>query len=137
MVTFPPPPARARPPTSAATSSVRHGIGTYTASRPSVRKAALYIAGESEWETGSPRTAKTRVLPLITGALRRKARGRAGRELGELRVGLAVLVQVAAERVGDFGVSAGPAGELTEQVDAPCAAKIGDARGVVSRHGED
>ena len=64
-VTLPPPPAKARVRMVAARSTAAHRRGTYTASRPKAPKAALCIAGEIEWATGSPNSPYTFVVGAI------------------------------------------------------------------------
>src|ERR1043165_9458134 len=77
-----------------------------TASRPRARHAALCIAGEREWATGSPMTVSRRVLALIsTLALGGEAVGHGSDERLELLAGIAIDAQVAAERVADLVTS--------------------------------
>src|SRR5207244_669753 len=115
------------------------GSATYTASRPSARSAALCMAGDSEWVTGSPITASSRVLALISTA--RKLFDdplHCGVDQGfELDAGVAVDFEVAPERIAHFrGVALTP-GVLAQHEDVTLAAQLVDAGAVMARHGED
>src|SRR2546422_6699552 len=137
-VTFPAPPT----PASAASTVARAGAGvrsaTYTASRPRTRIAALCMEGESEWATGSPRTASRRVLALTsTRELFDDALHRRLEERLELDARVAIHVEVAAEGVAHLGVVPLTAGVLAEHEHVTFAAQLVDARPVVPRHGED
>src|SRR5216117_2337295 len=106
-VTFPAPPVAACIARTAGSDSPDTRIATYTASRPSARNAALCIAGESEWATGSPMTISNRVLALIsTLALGHEPVGDGSREGLELLAGVAVDAEVAAEGVAHLVAAA-------------------------------
>src|SRR3954469_24516309 len=103
---------------------------------PSAWYAALCMVGEREWATGSPMTASTRVLALIsTLALGGQAVGDRGREGLELLAGVAIDDQIAAERIADF--VAALARVLAKDPDLALAAKLVYARAVMAGHGED
>src|SRR6185295_3672060 len=95
------------------------------------------MTGESECATGSPSRAKTRVLPLITEALRGQAGDDPVDQFPKLGKRYAIVGQLAAERIGHLGRSAGPADELAEEVDPVGAAKLGNPNGVVAGHDEN
>src|SRR5439155_416983 len=91
---------RAQAAKSCAGAGVRKA--TYTASRPSTWIAALCMEGESEWETGSPITASSRVLALTsTRELFDDALHRGLQQRLELGAGVAIHIQVATEGVAD------------------------------------
>src|SRR5262245_6589377 len=109
---------------------------TYTASRPSARNAALCIAGDSEWATGSPMTVSKRVLALIsTLALSGQAVGDRLRECFELLSRIAIDREVAAERVADF--VAALAGVFAEHEHLTVAPQLVHPRAMVARHREN
>src|SRR5436189_58021 len=111
---------------------------TYTASRPSTWIAALCMEGESEWETGSPITASSRVLALTsTRELFDDALHRGLQQRLELGAGVAIHIQVATEGVADLGVVSLAAGVLTEHEHVTLPAQLVHPRPVVPRHGED
>src|SRR5437870_1359727 len=106
------------------------------ASRPRARHAALCIAGDSEWATGSPMTVSKRVLALIsTLALSRESIGHRGREGLELLARVAVHAEIAAKRVADLVATL--AGVFAEHEHFALAAELVDAGAVVSCHRED
>src|SRR5213595_1698774 len=137
-VTFPAPPT----PASAASTVASAGAGvrkaTYTASRPSTWIAALCMEGESEWETGSPITASSRVLALTsTRELFDDALHRGLQQRLELGAGVAIHIEVAAERVAHLGLVPLTAGILTQHEYVTFAAQLVHPRAVVPGHGED
>src|SRR5690242_2055354 len=95
------------------------------------------MTGESECATGSPSRAKTRVLPLITEALRGQAGDDPVDQFPKFGQRYAIVVQLAAERVGYLGRGAGPPGELAEEVDPVGAAKLGNPNSMVTGHDEN
>src|SRR3954470_8942687 len=99
-VTLPAPPAARCAARTPANASGATRSATYTASMPSARKAALCMAGEREWATGSPMTTSRRVLALIsTFAFGGQPFRHSGGEGLELLTGVAVHIEIAAERV--------------------------------------
>src|SRR5262245_1554684 len=109
---------------------------TYTASNPSARNAALCIAGDSEWVTGSPMTTRRRVLAPISTFAFGSQPVRDGRGEGlELLAGVAIDIQVAAERIAHF--IAAPAGVLAEDEDAAFPTELVDAGSVMTGHREN
>src|SRR5256884_247835 len=114
-VTFPAPPTAARAASTVVSSGADVRSATYTASRPRTRIAAFCIEGESEWATGSPITASRRVLALTsTRELFDDALHRRLQERLELDAGVAIHVEVAAERVAHLGLVPLTAGILTQ-----------------------
>src|SRR6266545_5977378 len=138
-VTLPAPPVAACIASTARNASGGTGgtrKATYTASNPSARQAALCIAGESEWATGSPMTVNSRVLALIsTLALGGEPVGHGSGEPLELLTGITVDAQIAAKRIADFVVA--PAGVFAQDEHASLAAQLVDAGAVMSRHREN
>src|SRR6266705_5513989 len=99
--------------------------------------AALCMAGESEWATGSPRTANSRVLaPISTLPLPRQPLGDGRAQRLELGAGIAIDVEVAAERVAHFRFLAFAPGVLAQHEHAALAAQLLDARPMMPRHRE-
>src|SRR6266540_4327083 len=100
--------------------------------------AALCMAGESEWRTGSPTMASTRlVAPTgITELAHQPFDGRSNQGL-QLIVRLAIQFQVSAERVAHLGLRPGAAGVLTQYVGPPLASKLMHPSPVMPGHGED
>src|SRR5437870_1923247 len=106
------------------------------ASRPRARHAALCIAGESEWATGSPMTVSRRVLALIsTLALSRESICHRGREGLELLAGVAIHTEIAAKGITDF--VAAPARVLAQHEDSALTAQLVHAGAMMACHGED
>src|SRR6266550_7557466 len=135
-VTFPAPPVAACIARTAGSDSPETRIATYTASRPSARNAALCIAGESEWATGSPMTMSNRVLALIsTLALGHEPVGDGSREGLELLAGVAVDAEVAAERVAHLVAAAARVFAQDEYLALP--AQLVHARAMMAGHRED
>src|SRR6266545_1406532 len=135
-VTFPAPPMAACIASTAGSDSGGTRSATYTASRPSARHAALCIAGEREWATGSPMTVSKRVLALIsTLAFSRESIGNRGREGRELLAGVAVHTEIAAKRVADL--VAATAGVLAEHEDSALTTQLVHAGAMMARHRED
>src|SRR5205823_3389378 len=100
-VTFPAAPTTARAASTGGSASAGVGSATYTASRPRARSAALCMMGDSEWVTGSPSTACSRVLALTSTARKLfddPPHRRVDKGL-ELDAGVAVDLEVASERV--------------------------------------
>src|SRR5207248_9909581 len=137
-VTFPAPPSAGS--TAKRPGSAGAGVGraTYTASSPSARIAALCITGESECATGSPSTPSRRVSALTsTRELFDDAlHGRLDESL-ELGTGVAVHVQVAAERIADFRLVSLSSGVLAQHEHATLAAQLVHPRPVAPCLGED
>src|SRR6266480_4609649 len=138
-VTFPDPPTTARAARTGGSASAGVGSATYTASRPSARSAALCMAGDNEWVTGSPITTSSRVLALISTA--RKLFHdplHCGVDQGfELDAGVAVHLEVAPERVAHLcGVALTP-GVLAQHEHVAFTAQLVDAGAVMARHSED
>src|SRR4051812_13768590 len=101
--------------------------------------AALCMAGDSEWVTGSPTTANS-LVPLATGtgnALAQEPVDRLGDEDLQLVVGAAVIVELAPERVLDFGLVTLAADVGAQQVRLPLPAQRFGALEVVLAHAED
>src|SRR6266576_4653497 len=138
-VTLPAPPVAACIASTARSASGGTGgtrKATYTASNPSARKAALCIAGESEWATGSPMTVNSRVLALIsTLALGGEPVRHGSGEALELLTGITVDAQIAAKRIADFVVA--PAGVFAQDEHVSLTAQLVDAGAMMSRHGEN
>src|SRR5437763_3777437 len=97
------------------------------------------MAGDSEWVTGSPITASSRVLALIStaGKLFHDPLHRGVDQGFELDAGVAVDLEVAPERVAHLrGVALAP-GVLAQHKDVALAAQLVHAGAVMARHGED
>src|SRR5712671_5902269 len=106
------------------------------ASRPSARHAALCIAGEREWATGSPMTVSKRVLALIsTLALSSETIGHGGGECLELLAGIAVHAEIAAKGVAHLVTAS--ARVLAQHEDPALAAQLVYARAMMAGHRED
>src|SRR5207247_8202738 len=96
------------------------------------------MTGESEWATGSPITARRRVLALIsTRELFDDPLHRGFDQRLELDAGVAVHLEVAAEGIADLGLVAFAAGVLAEHEHLPFPAKLVHASPVMPGHGED
>src|SRR2546427_191547 len=103
---------------------------------PSARNAALCIAGEREWATGSPMTVRSRVLALIsTLALRGEAVGHGARQGLELLAGVAIDAEVAAKRIADL--IRAPARVFAQHEHLSPAAQLVDACAMMPGHCED
>src|SRR5204863_5028487 len=132
-VTLPAPPVAACIARKAGRDSGVRRSATYTASKPSARQAALYMAGEREWATGSPMTVSKRVLALIsTLALSREPVGNGGREALQLLAGVAIDAEIAAEGVAHL--VAALAGVVAEDEHATFAAQLVHPRAVMACH---
>src|SRR5438128_3459462 len=126
----------AAPTAASACSTVARALAgvcsaTYAASRPRARMAALYIQGEREWATGSPRMASSRVLapismlPFLPQALDH------GRHQGlQLGAGVAVDVEVATEGVAHLGLVALTPPILAEDEHPPLSTQLVHSRAV-------
>src|SRR5258705_11538058 len=135
-VTLPAPPVAACIARKAGSDSGVTRSATYTASRPSARQAALCIAGEREWATGSPMTVSKRVLALIsTLALSDETVGDGGRERLELLAGITIDAEIAPEGIAHL--VAALAGVLAEHEHATLAPELVDARAMMAGHGEN
>src|SRR5256886_6718294 len=132
-------PTTARAASTGGSASAGVGSATYTASRPRARSAALCMMGDSEWVTGSPITASSRVLALISTARKLfddPLHRRVDKGL-ELDAGVAVDLEVASERVAHLcGVALAP-GVLAQHEDMALAAQLVDAGAMMAGHGQD
>src|SRR5207302_4726394 len=108
-------------------------------SRPRAGSAALCMMGDSEWVTGSPITASSRVLALISAARKLfddPLHRRVDKGL-ERDAGVAVDLEVASERVAHLcGVALAP-GVLAQHEDMALAAQLVDAGAMMAGHGQD
>src|SRR5690242_3956522 len=137
-VTLPAAPTAASAESTVASAAAGVGSATYTASRPSATIAAFCMTGDSEWATGSPSTTSRRVLALTsTRELFDDALDRREDEAFQLGAGVAVDVEIAAERVAHFGLVALAAGILAQHEHAALAPELVHPGPVVARHGED
>src|SRR5713101_7719897 len=100
--------------------------------------AALYMQGEREWATGSPRMARRRVLaPISTLTLLHQALDHGGNQGLQLGAGVAVDIEVAAEGVAHLGLVALAPSVLAEHEHPPFPTQLVHPRAVVAGHGED
>src|SRR5438552_8787438 len=121
---------------TAGSDSIETRSARYTASIPSARNAALCIAGESEWATGSPMTVRRRVLALIsTLALSGEPVGHRGRKGLEFLAGVAVDAEVAAKRIADLIPAA--ARVFAQHEHLALAAQLVDACAMMPGHREN
>src|SRR5436190_24282685 len=96
------------------------------------------MAGDSEWRTGSPTIASTRLLAPtgITELAHQPFDGGADQGF-QLLVRRPIQLEISAERIAHFRLRTGPAGILTQHVGPAFAAQLVDPGPVMTRHGED